>query len=125
MPGHDLLRCYFQCDGECVTVEHFRKSLMRKDDVQVDHVGGLLAETDVWRLALNGCRVDHVGGLTAQTDVRRLALHTNNASCKQGGAQKRMLRQTGKGALLQNRLQRRVLKRPTKTKKLRCLSPHL
>ena len=82
MPGLDLLRCYFQCDGECVTVEHVRKSLMRKDGVRVDHVGGLLAETD----------------------VRRLALNTKEDSCKQVNLQRKALRRTDKAVQVQKRL---------------------
>ena len=82
-------------------MELFRKSLMRKDGVRVDHVGGLLAETD----------------------LRRLALNTKEESCKQGNRQKKALRQTDKAVQVQKRLKGRVLKRPRKTETCRHLSP--
>ena len=102
---HDVLWYYSHCDKEFASVKDFRTSLKRKD----------------------GFRVDHVGGLPAQIDVRRLALHANAESCSQGGAQKKTLRQTGKGVQLQRRLQKRavkqkrVLKRPAKTRKASLL----
>ena len=102
---HDALWFHFHFDREFASLKDFRKSLKRKD----------------------GFRVDHVGGLPAQTDVRRLALHSNDESCSQGGAQKKTLRQTGKGVQLQRRLQKRavkqkrVLKRPAQNRKASLL----
>ena len=95
----------FTVTKNCASLKDFRQSLKRKD----------------------GLRVDHVGGLPAQTDVRRLALHSNDESCSQGGAQKKTLRQTGKGVQLQRRLQKRavkqkrVLKRPAQNRKASLL----
>ena len=68
--------------------------------------------------------MDHVGGLPAQTNVCCLQLQTNAKSSAEGRSQSEKLKRSGAGALLQQRLQRRVCKRPAKKqKRLRQFSP--
>ena len=89
---HDVLWVYCHNNGQFATFKEFRRALKRK----------------------GGARVHHIRGLPAQTDVRRLMLHPAKDASEQGGFQKRALKQTGKGVLLQRTLCNRSCSQPRK-----------